>query len=388
MPQSVAALDRCHSILDLRQLAQRRLPRPVFDYVDGAAETESTARRNTTAFDDKSLIPKCLVDVSNVSTSTRVLGQDLKWPLLCSPTGASRLYHPDGELAVARAAAEFGVYYGVSVAASHSLEEIATVSSGPKLFQLLVFKDRGLTLDLVDRCQAAGYAALCLTVDAVVRGRRERELRSGMGVPPKLTAVSMAHFGMHPRYLYQYLSGRIRKGPLMLPNMVRRAGSETAEATSHQLIQQLDPAATWSDVHKIRERWHGPLAIKGILSAADARKALDGGATAVIVSNHGGRQLDSAATPFDVLPEIVEAVGDRMEVILDGGVRRGVHVVKALALGAKACSVGRPYLFGLAAGGEPGVRRALSILREELVVAMRLSGCTDVQQVDRSIISR
>ena len=376
-------LDRCHSILDLRDLARRRLPAPIFHYLDGAAETEVTARRNTAAFDEEQLVPKCMMNLTSVSTSTVVMGQLIEWPVICSPTGASRLYHPDGELAVARAAASAGTFYSLSVAATHSLETVAAASPGPKMFQLLPFKDRGLTRELIARSREAGYKALCLTVDATVRGKRERELRNGMGGASR-TSLGSLSFALHPRWLL----GQARKGSLTMPNIAPRAGGNGLFACSRYLGEQLDPTVSWTDVQEIAQLWNGPFALKGIMSVDDARQAIDVGATTLIVSNHGGRQLDGAAAPIDVLPEIVAKVGDRIEVILDGGIRRGVHVLKALARGATACSVGRPYLFGLSAGGEAGVRKALNILRAELVLAMQLSGCSNVRKIDPNILRR
>jgi L-lactate dehydrogenase (cytochrome) len=377
-------LDDCHNILDLRELARRRLPGPMFHWLDGAAETETTAERNISAFDDEKLIPRCLVDVASVSTSTRVLGQDIQWPVYCSPTGSSRFFHPDGELAVARAAAAAGTYYGLSVMSSFSLEDVAAASTGPKLFQLYIFKDRDVTREMIERCKRSGYHALCLTVDTAVPGKRERDLRTGLGVPPKLSMNLVAGFARHPGWLL----GQWRKGPLSLPNVAARTGSNSVVAHSRFFGEQLDPSVAWKDVREMIDLWGGPFALKGVMSADDARRAVDVGATAVIVSNHGGRQLDGAAAPIEVLPEIAKAVGHQIDVILDGGVRRGVHVLKALARGAKACSIGRPYLFGLSAGGEAGVTKALEILRTELIRAMRLSGCTDVRNIDESIVRR
>jgi L-lactate dehydrogenase (cytochrome) len=319
-----------------------------------------------------------------VKTATRILGQQIEWPVFCSPTGASRFYHPDGELAVARAVARAGTFYGLSTMSTHGLEEVAAASHGPKLFQLYIFKDRDITRELIERCKRAGYHAMCLTVDAAVRGKRERELRNGLGVPLKLSLSGLAGFASRPGWFLQ----QARKGPLSIPNVASRAGSNRLSEQTRYIGQQLDASVSWNDVREMIELWNGPFALKGIMSADDARMAADIGAQAVIVSNHGGRQLDGAAASLDVLPQIVEAVGTRVDVILDGGIRRGVHVLKALAQGAKACSVGRPYLFGLGAGGEAGVSRALGILRAELVSAMKLCGCTDVAHVDRSLLRR
>lgn len=378
------ALARCHNIADLREAARRRLPGPVFAYLDGAAEDEITARQNTAAFDDVSLVPNVLVDVSSVQTRTTVLGQTIGWPVICSPAGMARMYDGQGELAVARAAARADTMYGLSIASSHSLEDVAVAGSGPKMFQLYIFRDRGLTRELIDRCKAAGYAAMCLTVDSAVRGNRERELRTGLGIPLKLSLSGAASFARHPAWVIDLL----RSGPLSMPNFSTRTGSDDIAVHTRYIDQQLDASVTWDDVGAMIEHWDGPFAIKGVLSVNDARRSAEVGATGVIISNHGGRQLEGAAAAVRMLPDIAEAVGDRLDVILESGVRRGSHVLKALALGAKACSIGRPYLFGLAAGGESGVDKALTMLRAELVRAMQLSGCTDVTDVPRELVRR
>jgi L-lactate dehydrogenase (cytochrome) len=368
-------LTSCYEIMDLRNLARRRLPAPIFDFLDGGAETEWTMRRNTSAFDQVQLLPRCLVDVASVDTRTTVLGQHLAWPVLCSPTGTSRLFHRDGELAVARAAAASGALYGLSTGSTYSLEEVAGASSGPKLFQLYVYKDREITHELIDRCKRADYAALCLTVDVPVIGKRERDLRSGFSLSPQWTLASILSFAAHPAWV----AGRMRKGAITMANFAGR-GERTWS------IDHLDTSITWKDVRDIIDRWGRPFALKGVMTVEDARRAADIGVHAIIVSNHGGRQLDGAAAPVEVLKQIADAVGDRIEIILESGIRRGVHVLKALALGAKACAIGRPYLYGLSAGGEAGVAKALSILRDELTTSMKLVGCTDVKRVDPSLV--
>jgi L-lactate dehydrogenase (cytochrome) len=378
------SLEQCHSIADLRSLAQRKLPDPIFNYLDGGADEEFTLRRNTSAFDEDRLIPNYLIDVTSVRTTTRVLGQDLAWPVLCSPAGSQRFYHEDGELAAARAAAQAGTLYSLATMSSHSIEAIGQATPGPKMFQLFIFRDRGITRELIQRCKRAGFKALCLTVDVTVRGKRERELRSGMGVPMKFTAASVASFALRPPWLL----GRLRKGPFCMPTFTERVGSNDIVKQTQFFGKQLDPAVEWRHVGEMIELWGGPFAIKGILSVGDARRAAEVGASAVMLSNHGGRQLDHAAAPFEVLPEIAEAVGDRIEVIVDGGIRRGTHILKALARGATACSVGRPYLFGLGAGGEAGAAKALEILRSELVRAMQLCGVKDVTSVSPSVVRR
>jgi L-lactate dehydrogenase (cytochrome) len=377
------ALRKCHNISDLRDLARRRLPGPVFHYLDGGAEDELTARWNTQAFDELRLAPNCLVDSTTLSTRTRVLGRDIAWPLICSPTGASRLFHPQGELAVARAAAEEGLFYTLSTAATYSLEAVAKAGEGPKMFQIYVNKDRDITRRQIARCKAAGYDALCLAVDVPVVGKRERDLRTGFSIPPRLTTRSVLSFAAHPGWVW----GHFSKGPLTYANLQPLRDERGFVARSKRLNAGLDPSVTWTDLREFIDLWGGPFALKGVMSPDDARRAADAGVSAIILSNHGGRQLDGAAAPIEMLPRIVEAVGDRVEIIVEGGVRRGVHVLKALALGAKACAIGRPYLYGLSAGGEAGVARALAILRAEFTTAAKLSGCTDMASIDPRLIA-
>src|SRR5579872_142799 len=354
-------IDDCHNIADLRERARRRLPAPIFRFLDNGAETGVTARGNTAAFDKLKLIPRCLVDVSQVNTSTRILGQDIAWPVFCSPTGGSRFFHPQGERAVARAAAKAGTLYGLSTGSTLTIEEVGTASDGPKLFQLYFCRDRDFTRTLIQRARRSDYRALCVTVDTPVGGNCESVARDGFLNPwhrwPPRTVIG---FARHPIWALQ----RLGMGMRWLANF---PGPDGKPAPIHDL--HLDPSITWKDISDVADLWGGPLALKGVMSAEDARRAADVGVTAVIVSNHGGMQLDGAAAAIEALPEIVRAVGDRVEVILDGGVRRGVHVLKALACGAKACSIGRPYLYGMAAGGEAGVAKALEILRTELVRA-------------------
>ena len=370
-------LMRCHSIRDLHDQARRCLPAPIYHFLEGGSESENTARRNTLAFDAQDLIPRCLVDVKSVNTRTRVLGQEIEWPLFCSPTGASRLFHPDGELAVARAAHRAGTLYSLSTGATYSLEKVAETTSGPKMFQLYVFEDRDITRELVERCRRTEYGALCLTVDTPVVGKRERDLRFGFNGQPKLSMSNVMYFARRPSWVLNLA----QSGLPSLANFADRIATGKA-------IGLPDPSLTWKDVRDIVDLWGRPLALKGVMSPDDARRAVDAGVSGVIVSNHGGRQLDGAAPTIEALPEIVKAVGNQIDVILDGGVRRGVHVLKALAAGAKACSIGRPYLYGLSVGGQDGVTKALNIIREEFVTAMRLCGCTDVSEIDAALLRR
>ena len=377
-PARRRALDRAYSIDDLRRRAAKRLPSPVFDFLDGGAESETTLRNNSLAFNRRKLIPGCLVDVAQVDTRTRILGQEMRWPLFCAPTGASRLFHPDGELAVARAAERHGIYYSLSTASTYSIEAVAAASGGPKMFQLYANRDEGLTRHLVSRAKRAGYKALCVTVDAAFLGKRERDLRHGVATPVKLTVTGALRFARRPRWLWG-----IRHGLSLNPSLWD-AGEETRRMPSSA---DLNASLDWNDIEVIRKMWDGPFALKGIMSIEDARRAADIGITAIILSNHGGRQLDGAAAPIEILPRIADAIGDRTELILDSGVRRGVHIMKALALGARAVAIGRPYLYGLAAGGEAGVTRALDILHDEFLLAMRLSGCADLASIGRRHIS-
>ena len=372
-------LDQCHSIDDLRRRARRRLPSPLFHYIDGGADDEVTLGRNTAAFQDYDLLPSQLHDVAQVDLSTTLLGRRIDWPVMLSPTGMSRLFHHHAEPAVARAAARTGTFYGLSTLATTGLEAIAQAAPGPKMFQVYVFRDRGLTREFVDRCQDAGYDALCLTVDMAVAGNRERDRKTGMTMPPSFTLASLASFLAHPAWAANLL----RHPDFSLANVAHRAdvGSGGAISLIDYVNAQLDPSVTWQDAAWLAKAWGGKFVIKGIQTVADARRAADIGAHAVMVSNHGGRQLDGVAAPVDCIAAIAEAVGDRIEIILDGGVRRGTHVLKALALGADACAVGRAYLYGLAAGGYDGVMRALTLLRGEIARDMALLGCRTVREV-------
>ncbi|NNC77433.1 MAG: alpha-hydroxy-acid oxidizing protein [Woeseiaceae bacterium] len=378
-------LAKCHNISDLRQLAKRRLPTPVFHYIDGGADDELTLRRNTAAFNDYELLPSQLSNVETIDTATTLLGQRIEWPVLISPTGASKLFHAAGEPAVARAAQSFGMIYSLSTLATTSIEEAAAATDGPKMYQLYIFRDRGLTAEHIERCKAAGYKAICLTADTPVAGNRERDFVHGFLTTPKSRTRQLASFFRHPGWLYRALI----RNDLDMINITGSSAAESIEGSVRDYIDaQMDRSLTWKDVEWLANRWDGPLAIKGIQTVADCQKALDSGATAVMLSNHGGRQLESAPAPVDCVADVADVFGGRLEIICDGGIRRGNHIVKALANGADACSIGRSYLYGLAAGGQAGVERALHILRAEFERTMALVGCNSVSELGHRHVNR
>ena len=372
-------VSKCNNIADLRRLAKRRLPTPVFHYLDGGADDELSLLRNTRAFDDYELLPSHLSDVSSIDTRSSLFGQDIDWPVMISPTGASKLFHSAGESAVVRAAANFGTIYSLSTLATTSIADAAASSDGPKMFQVYMFKDRALTSEFIELCKASGYIALCLTVDTPVAGNRERDLVHGFSAAPRSRLRQAISFAQHPGWVARAL---IRKD-LEMVNITRsKAAAQNIDTDIRIFIyEQMDRSLTWKDVEWLRERWDGPLVVKGVQTVDDCRKAADAGATAVMLSNHGGRQLDSSPAPVDCVAAGADALRDRLEIICDGGIRRGNHIVKALALGANACSVGRGYLFGLAAGGQDGVERALTILRTEFERTLALIGCNSVAKL-------
>jgi len=368
----------CYNVEDFRELARKRLPSPMFHYIDGAAEDEWTYRRNTLAFNEHELVPRFLIDVENIDTSVEVLGQKISWPFLCSPTGFHRLFHHDGEAGAARAASRTGTIFCLSTISTTTIEEVAQSSEGPKVFQIYVLRDRGLSEEYIERCKEANYDALCLTVDVPSNGRRERDLRTGMTVPPRLTIRSYLDIATHLDWSVNYL---LHKTPSMV-NIEHKVPKGTSDISVMDFMNsQFDRSVTWKDAAWMIKKWDKPFAIKGILSVEDAKKAVDVGASAVMVSNHGGRQMDGCPAPIEVLGDIINAVGDKVEVILDGGIRRGIHILKAMAMGAKACMGGRAYLYGLAAGGEEGAYRSLNLLKEEVRNNMILLGTRNLEEV-------
>ncbi len=380
------ALRRANNIADLRALARRRLPRPIFDYIDGGADDEVTLRRNVSAFAQYELVPDVLNDVSRIRTGTRLFGERIAWPLMLAPTGLTRMFHGHAELAVARAAARHGLLYSLSTMGTTRLEALAEAFGGPKVFQIYIFKDRGLTNEFVARCKAAGFHGLALTVDTPVAGNRERDRVNGLSLPPRLTLKSMLSFALHPGWSLPALTG----SRFDLANVSHKVDALAAGPMSlfDYIGGQFDRAVTWRDVEWLAAEWGGPLAVKGVMTPEDAKRAVASGATGIMVSNHGGRQLDGAPAPIDQIGLVRDAIGDGPDLICDGGVRRGSDVVKALALGATACSIGRPYLYGLAAGGEAGVGRALTLLFEEFERTMILAGVNDIAQLARRHIRR
>lgn len=369
----------CHNIDDFRKLAKARLPFPVFDYIDGAADDELTKARNTAAFAGVDLVPDVLAGVAEIDTSCTILGRRSALPLMLSPTAVQRAFHWQGETAVARAAEKFGLWFGISSLATRSIEEIAALTSGPKLFQLYVHKDTGLNASMIQRCQAAQFDALALTVDTIVSGKRERCLRSGFTTPPRFTPRAVWSYATRPKWTLDY----VLREKFRLPNLDTHVSEGTGKPVSiaEYFNTMLDTAMDWDTAARIRQDWGGTFVLKGVMSAADARRAVEIGADAIMISNHGGRQLDGSRAPFDQLPEIVDAVGGQIEIICDGGVRRGTHVLKSLCSGASAASGGRLYLYALAAAGQAGVERALGILKDEIERGMRLMGVTRIDQL-------
>jgi L-lactate dehydrogenase (cytochrome) len=374
-------LDQCHNFHDFRRLAKRRLPSPIFNYIDGAADDETTYRRNTESFERCDLVPNVLCGVKDVDMSVTVMGQKLATPFYCSPTALQRLFHHDGERAVAAAAAKFGTMFGVSSLGTVSLEELRKAHKTPQVYQFYFHKDRGLNKAMMSRAKEAGVDVMMLTVDSITGGNRERDKRTGFSIPFKLTLGGMAQFAMKPRWGINYVTHEAFKLP-QLDEHVDMSGG--AMSIARYFTEMLDPSMTWDDVADMVKQWNGQFCLKGVMSVEDAKRAVAIGCTGIILSNHGGRQLDGSRAAFDQLAEIVDAVGDKIDVIMDGGVQRGTHVLKALSLGAKAVGLGRFYLYPLAAAGQPGVERALGLMRTEIERDMKLMGCNTVAGLTRA----
>ena len=375
------SINSCHNFKDFRNLAKSRLPSPIFHYIDGAADDEVTYRRNTEAYDQCDFVPNVLTGVENIDMSTTVMGQKLDLPIYCAPTALQRLFHPDGEIGVGKAAEKFGTMFGVSSLGTASIEEIANLISTPKLFQLYVHKDQGLNDYLIDQCKEHNFDTMAVTVDSSVGGNRERDLYTGFTIPLNLSIRSIISFATHPSWAFNYFT----KPKWELSNLNKHVTEGTNLMTSigDYFTKMLDNSLSWKKIEEINQKWGKPFAIKGIMSVEDAKKAVDVGATAIMISNHGGRQLDGSRSPFDQLEEIVNAVGDKIDVICEGGIRRGTHILKALSLGAKACSGGRMYLYALAAGGQKGVERALGNLKKEIERDMILMGVSNIGELSK-----
>ncbi len=373
------------NISDLRRLAQARLPKSVFDYMDGGAEAEATLRENCRAFSDVLFRPRGAVAMGQCDLRTRVLGQEISMPLMLAPVGYSRLMHPEGELAAARAAGEAGTGYILSTISGHRLEDVKAASKGPVFYQLYLMGGRGAAEGALDRAKRAGFSGLVITVDTPVAGMRERDPRNGMkelmGGSPFAKLPFLSDILAHPGWLFGFLrdGGVPKLANVVLPGKGPMEMNDVAVALAESTV-------TWADLKWIRELWTGPIVVKGLLTGDDARRAVDEGAAAVVVSNHGGRQLDSVFPTLRALPEVVAAVNGQIEVLMDGGVRRGSDVVKALCLGARAVLIGRAYAFGLGAAGYAGVAKALEILRGDIERTIRLLGCPAMSVLNRQYV--
>ena len=374
-------INNCHNVEDFRSLAKRKLPSPIFHYIDGAADDEITYKRNTESYEKCDLIPNVLRGIKKVDMSTTVMGQKLEMPIYCAPTALQRLFHPDGEIGVGKAAEKVGTMFGVSSLGTASIEEISKLISTPKLFQLYVHKDQGLNDYLIEQCKEYNFETMAVTVDSAVGGNRERDLYTGFTIPLSLSLNSIISFATHPAWAFNYFT----KPKWELSNLNKHVTEGTNLMTSigDYFTKMLDNSLSWEKIEQRNKKWGKSFAIKGIMSVDDAKKAVDVGASAIMISNHGGRQLDGSRSPFDQLEEIVNAVGDKIDVICEGGIRRGTHILKALSLGAKACSGGRMYLYALAAGGQRGVEIALNNLKKEIERDMILMGVSNIQELSK-----
>jgi L-lactate dehydrogenase (cytochrome) len=377
-------LARAASVEDLRRLARRRLPRNVFDSIDGGAEGEVSLRRNVEAFQRAEFRPRVLRDVGLVDPSTTLLGRPLPLPLALAPTGFSRIVSAGGELDVAKAAARVRLPYTLSTLATCSIEEVAAVSDGPRWLQVYAWRDRGLVKDMLVRAAAAGYEAIVITVDTPVLGRRERDVRTGFTLPPKADLRTLATGVLHPSWTWNFL----RAGQLTFSNVTGGRGPDAKMAVNlaEYVSRQFDPSLSWRDIDWFRTSWGGPIVVKGIQTVEDAKIAVEAGVEAIALSNHGGRQLDGAPPPLELVAPVADAVGGLAEIICDGGIRRGSDLVKAVALGARACMIGRAYLYGLAAAGERGVEHVLALLDADVRRTMTLCGCRSIPEIRPELI--
>jgi len=373
-------LKNCHNFNDFRMLAQKRIPGPIFNYIDGAAEDEKTYDRNTKSFDDCDLVPSILRGTESVDMSVSIMGQKLSLPIYCSPTALQRLFHHQGENAVAAAAAKFGTMFGVSSLGTVSLTEVRKKYKTPQCYQFYFHKDRGLNKAMLESAKAAGVDVMMLTVDTITGGNRERDLRTGFSIPFKLSLSGMFQFAVKPMWGINYLTHPKFSLP-QLDDHIDMSGG--ALSIGKYFTEMLDPTMNWGDVEEMVKLWDGQFCLKGVMNPEDAEKAADIGCSGIVISNHGGRQLDGSRAPFDQLAEIVDAVGDKIDVIMDSGIQRGTHVLKALSLGAKAVGGGRFYLYALAAAGQQGVERALELMQTEIERDMRLMGVKSICELSR-----
>ncbi|WP_448214022.1 alpha-hydroxy acid oxidase [Colwellia sp. MEBiC06753] len=378
------SLKRCFNVEELRKEAKRKLPLPAFDYLEGGADDEVSLARNSDKFNDFAIVPNALVDVSSISIETKLLGCDVAMPFFISPVGHTRMFHHDSDLAGAKAAANLNTIFSLSNFASRTLEEVASSSTGDKMFQVYALRDKELQYRLLQRVKDAGYKALSLTVDCAALGNRERDHRNGLSLPIDLSIRSMIEFAKHPVWVWKYFF----TGGRDLVNLENAPSSSDAKKFLEYMALLAKPDLSWKDAEEMCAFWQGPFVIKGILSVEDAKRAAEIGASAIMLSNHGGRQLDGTPAPIEMVAEIREAVGDQMEIIVDGGIRRGSDIFKALALGANGCSIGKAYAFALAAGGQMGVERMLNILKSELIRTMALAGVSNIKEINSSYIRK
>ena len=373
-------LKDCHSFADFRELARRRLPSPIFNYIDGAADDECTYDRNTRCFEDCDLVPNVLRGVQNIDMSVEILGQKLDMPIYCSPTALQRVFHHQGENAVAAAADKYGTLFGVSSLGTVSLSDVRRRYQGPQCYQFYFHKDRELNKVMLENAKNANVDIMMLTVDTITGGYRERDLKTGFSIPFKLSLNGIFQFAVKPMWAFNYLIHE----KFSLPQLDDHVDMSNGPISiGKYFTEMLDPNLNWDDVSRMVEYWDGQFCLKGIMSAEDARKAVEIGCTGIVISNHGGRQLDGSRSPFDQLSEIVDEVGDEIDVIMDSGIQRGTHVLKALSLGAKAVGGGRFYLFALAAAGQDGVERALELMKQEIERDMRLMGVSSLKELSR-----
>lgn len=376
-------IDNCNNVADFRAYAKRKLPFPIFHYIDGGADDEITLKRNTSAYENCYLVPNVLRGVSKVDLTTEIFGKRVGLPFFLSPTALQRLFHYEGELAVARAAEKFNIFFGISSLSTTSIEKIKNINT-PKIFQLYYHKDKGLTNSMIDKCKECDVDVLALTVDTITGGNRERDLKTGFTSPPKLTLRSFFSFLFSPSWTLNYLFRD--KFDLPFLSEYVKEGTDIKVSISDYFSNMLDQDLSWKDIENIRKIWPGKFCLKGIMSREDAKKAIDCGVDAIMVSNHGGRQLDGSRSPFDQIREISDCVQNKIEVICDGGIRRGTHILKAISQGASACSGGRLYLYALAAGGMNGVFRSIENLKKEIERDMKLMGVKKISELSRDNI--